>query len=155
MPWFTSLAAIALYVAIIAIVQLPGYSYQTRPAMYPFTFWENLTLLPTTRGILLNIVPVAILSGSAVLAWKAIGPAFPTRLFRPIDVLVVFEMALVAMIVTHEFQMGRLVDACRGALCAADRSCDRDLVARNAGRHHAPHRLKRPRGSAPRGADRS
>ena len=95
--------------AIIAIVQLPGYSYQTRPAMYPFTFWENLTLLPTTRGILLNIVPVAILSGSAVLAWKAIGPAFPTRLFRPIDVLVVFEMALVAMIVTHEFQMGRLV----------------------------------------------
>jgi hypothetical protein len=108
-PWIVSIAAIAVYVAIISIVQLPGYSYQLRPAMYPFTFWENLTLLPTARGILLNIVPVAILSAVAVLGWKMIGSAPSGNLFRPIDILVVFEMAMVAMIVTHEFQMGRLV----------------------------------------------
>lgn len=107
-PWLTSLAAIAAYLAIISIVQLPGNHYQLRPEMYPLTLWENLALLPTPRGLLLNIFPVMILSGVALSSWKAIGAKVVKSLFRPVDIIVIFEMALVSMVVTHQFQMGRI-----------------------------------------------
>ena len=108
-PWLTSLTAIAGYAAMLAIVRLPGDNYQLEPTSYPMTSWENLLVYPTARGLLLNALPIVVLLGIAISSWLFL-PKFPRDWpFRPVDIAVIFGMALVALVVTQFFQAGRIV----------------------------------------------
>lgn len=103
-----ALLAVASYFVLLKLVQIPGNSYQLDPADYPVTLRENLGAYLSGRGVLLNVVPVAILAGLAVFGHtcnrRSIG-----RLFRPADILVIPALLGVALLLTHLFQAGRIV----------------------------------------------
>jgi hypothetical protein len=104
-PLLGSLGALAAYLAMVLLVHVPGHSYQLRPAGYLATIASNLAVQGTARGVVLNLVPILVLAGVAVAGWPAgtVGP------FRRVDILVIPALVLLALTVTHKFQIGRLV----------------------------------------------
>ena len=104
----TALLAVAAYVALIKLLPMAGNSYQTDPGDYPLTLRENLAAYVSARGVLLNVVPVAILT--AIAGFGHFGARrFRGRLFRPADILVIPVLVGVALLLTHLFQAGRIV----------------------------------------------
>ena len=104
-PLLASLAALTAYLAMVLLVHVPGHSYQVRPAGYLGTIAANLAVQASARGVVLNLVPTLLLAGVAVTGWPAgsMGP------FRRVDILVIPALVLLALTVTHKFQVGRLV----------------------------------------------
>ncbi len=104
-PLLASLAALAAYLAMVLLVHVPGHSYQLRPADYLGTIRANLAVQVSARGVMLNLVPILVLVGVAVAGWPAgsMGP------FRRVDILVIPALVLLGLMVTHKFQIGRLV----------------------------------------------
>ncbi len=104
-PLLASLAALAAYLAMVQLVHVPGHSYQLQPTRYLGTIAANLSVQVSGRGVLLNLVPTLVLAGVAVAGWPAgsVGP------FRRVDILVIPALVLLALTVTHQFQIGRVV----------------------------------------------
>jgi hypothetical protein len=96
-------AAVALYGLMVALVHRAGNSYQLQPASFPVTISENLMAYADRRGLLLNVLPAAVLSVIALCGRPAKG-----SLFARIDILVIPAMLGVALVLTHLFQAGRL-----------------------------------------------
>ena len=69
-PALAAVAAVALYALIVMMVRHPGNAYQTDLASYPSTAIENLKAYFDVRGLVLNIVPVALLAGTALFSWR-------------------------------------------------------------------------------------
>ncbi len=107
--WGAALLAIALYAAALRFVPLPGNAYQLEPAGYLATLGANLRASVSVRGLLLNLLPVAVLFAIGAAGWisaarsRAIGP------FRPIDLLMIPGLVVVALVLTQMFQTGRIV----------------------------------------------
>src|SRR5262245_16992222 len=75
---------------------------------YPTTAIENLKAYFDMRGLVLNILPVALLAGTALFSWRYLKQPFAGDLFRPIDVLVIVGLLLVALVATLDYQVGRI-----------------------------------------------
>jgi hypothetical protein len=103
-----ALLAVVAYLALIKLVPMPGNSYQTDPDSFPVTLRENLAAYASGRGLLLNVLPTAILA-----AIGCFGHIFwrhrRSGLFRAADLLVIPAMLCVALVLTHLFQAGRIV----------------------------------------------
>ena len=104
-PLLASVVALAAYLAMVQLIHVPGHSYQLQPTRYLGTIAANLSVQASGRGVLLNLVPTLLLAGVAVAGWPAgsIGP------FRRVDILVIPALVLLALTVTHQFQIGRVV----------------------------------------------
>lgn len=107
--WLATMVAIAIYIAALCILRLPGNSYQIQPANYFATLLGNLRALLSARGILLEIVPVLLVIVAAVLGWRYHHDNPRTALFRRLDVLLIPALILVAMVLTDGFDIGRIV----------------------------------------------
>ena len=107
-PALVAVAAVALYALIVMMVRHPGNAYQTDLASYPSTAIENLKAYFDVRGLVLNIVPVALLAGTALFSWRYLKQPFAGGLFRPVDVLVIVGLLLVALVATLDYQVGRI-----------------------------------------------
>jgi hypothetical protein len=104
--WIASLVAIGVYGAALVFVRLPGNDYQLEPGGYVATLIMNLRAMVSARGLLLNVLPVGVLTAVSVFGWR---PRHAVGVFRPVDVLVIPGLMLVALVVTQYFQMGRIV----------------------------------------------
>jgi hypothetical protein len=105
-----ALAAFAAYVALVRFLPMEGNSYQTDPSSYMQTLTENLGAYATGRGLLLNVLPAMVLAAIGVLAYAPKRrPAAAGRLFHPVDLLVIPALLVVALVLTHLFQAGRIV----------------------------------------------
>lgn len=119
LQWATSLAALLTYVALIAVVHLPGHSFHFYPGDYMETLRSNIAAQATLRGVLQNLLPVALLLGLGLIGHVG-RPRFarPSRdaprprwegLFRPIDLLLIPVMAGVALVLTQRLEVGPIV----------------------------------------------
>ncbi|HUB43783.1 MAG TPA: hypothetical protein VMB73_02250 [Acetobacteraceae bacterium] len=108
-PCLAALAAIAIYLAALLLLHLPGNAYQLEPGGYPATLLANLRASISARGLLLNALPVAVLLAIGGLGWRYAGRQEFADLFRPIDLLMIPALVLVALVLTQFFQTGRLV----------------------------------------------
>ena len=106
--WITSLLAIALYAVAIRAVHISGNSYQLDPAQYFTTLLDNIAATFSPRGLILNVLPVAVLFAVA-WAGRQFGGAAAYSVFRAADIYVIPLLALVALVLTQRFQMGRIV----------------------------------------------
>jgi len=106
--WGAALVALAVYVALIRIVAVPGNSYQIDPGNYVATVFENLRAYASLRGMILNVVPVAILLAIAGFGGRAAG-RMQGGLFSRLDILVIPILIVVALVLTQLFQAGRIV----------------------------------------------
>ncbi len=100
----TAIAAVLAYAVLVAVLKLPGNEYQLRPGGFVTTLAENIHAYATPRGLVLNTLPIAVL---ATLA--ACRPETDATLFRRIDALLIPTLILVALILTHLYQAGRIV----------------------------------------------
>jgi hypothetical protein len=107
-PALAAAVAVACYVLLLMIVRLPGHAYQTDLASYPGTAFENLKAYFDMRGLLLNILPVSLLAGTALFSWHYLKQPFASGFFRPADVLVIVGLLLVALVATLYYQVGRI-----------------------------------------------
>ncbi len=107
-PFAAAAGAVALYFAMLAILRLPGNEYQTDPSGFLGTVRQNLLATLSGRGAVLNILPVAVLTGLAV--WGHARRATVGRpLFRAVDILVIAGLCGVALMFTQFYQAGRIV----------------------------------------------
>lgn len=104
----TTVAALGIYVALVALIRLPGNEYQLDPARYLATAAENIAAYATPRGVMLNVVPTVVLAAIALLSWRFAGRRTAEALFRPIDALAIPALLLAALILTHLYQGGRI-----------------------------------------------
>ncbi len=107
--WSATLVAVAVYVAALLILRLPGHGYQIEPGRYLTTLLSNLRVSVSARGLLLNALPVVVLFAVGALGWRYGERRSLAGLFRPIDLLVIPGLVLVALVMTHFFQTGRIV----------------------------------------------
>ena len=107
-PALAALAAVGFYVLLLMIVRLTGHAYQTDFASYSSTAIENLKAYFDMRGLVLNILPAALLAGSALFSWRYLKQPFAGGLFRPVDVLAILGLLLVALVATLYHQAGRI-----------------------------------------------
>lgn len=107
--WFATLAAVVVYLAALLILHLPGNSYQVEPGGYLATLLSNLRASISARGLLLNALPVVVLFAVGALGWRYGERPLPACLFRPIDLLVIPGLVMVALVMTQFFQTGRIV----------------------------------------------
>ena len=109
LPCLASVGAVALYVGLVRGLHLPGNDYQTHPAGFLVTVRENLMAYASPRGIVLNLLPIAVLAGLAACGHRRGFGERPPPLFRAVDLLVIPALAGVALVLTHLFQAGRIV----------------------------------------------
>jgi len=107
--WFVAIAAIATYLAALLVLRLPDNGYQLEPNGYLATLLTNLHASISARGLLLNALPVAVLLAVGALGWHCGERAYLADLFRPVDLLVIPALVLVALVMTQLFQTGRIV----------------------------------------------
>jgi hypothetical protein len=107
--WIAACGAIALYLVTLLILHLPGNAYQLEPGGYLGTVVSNLRASVSIRGLLLNVLPVAVLLAVAALGWRYAGRARIAAMFRPLDLLLIPGLVMVALILTQMFQTGRIV----------------------------------------------
>lgn len=100
--WAAALAALLAYIALVLILRLPGNAYQLTPGTFLDTVRANLAAYASARGVLLNAVPIGVLSAIALLGRRA-------GLFRRADLLVIPALMGVALILTQFYQAGRIV----------------------------------------------
>jgi hypothetical protein len=103
-----SVAAVALYFAVRHAVNLPGPE-QTNPTLFLPHFVETLEASFTSRGLVLNVLPVLILCGLAVLAVIA-HHAMSERHehFAPVDCTCLVVLVLLGSIVGLDLNLGRI-----------------------------------------------
>ncbi len=106
-PWVASLGALAAYLVIVALVHVQGNAYQLQPAGYFGTMALNIRACFSARGVILNLLPTALLLAVAVVGWPAAGLA--GGLFQRLDTLLIPALVLLALTVTQYFQIGRVV----------------------------------------------
>jgi hypothetical protein len=97
-------AAVLAYALLVKLLHRPGNEYQQEPGQFLDTIAENLAAYGTLRGVLLNILPTALLATLALVGRHPNG-----RLFARADLLIIPAMLSVALVLTHLFQAGRLV----------------------------------------------
>ena len=100
--WAAALAAVLAYAALVLTLRLPGNAYQLTPGTFLETVRTNLAAYASARGILLNVVPIGVLTAIALLGR-------PAGVFRRADVLLIPALAAVALVMTQFFQAGRIV----------------------------------------------
>lgn len=98
-----ALGSMVVYGGVVATLHLPGNEYQLQPGGYLGTITENLMAYATGRGLLLNILPILVLAGIALPRPQRAG------LFARADALVIPALMVVALVLTHLFQAGRIV----------------------------------------------
>ena len=107
--WLASVAAIAAYAVLLAVVRLPGHGEQFDPGVYFPTLVQNVVASMTTaRGFMFNIVPCALLLGIVAWSWRTLGWQ-RHRIYARLDLLAIPALAGVALILTQYFQVGRIV----------------------------------------------
>jgi hypothetical protein len=107
--WIAAVIAFGLYLAMVKIVHVPGNEYQMTPSGYLANVLTNLSVLPTARGLLLNVLPTLILLGLTAWSWRQLPRNIGGGLFRPIDMLVIIGLCAITLVLTQEFQIGRIV----------------------------------------------
>jgi hypothetical protein len=102
-------AAVAAYVAMLAIVRLEGHSEQLDANAYIPSLLQNVVATVTTpRGLILNILPCVLLAGAVWWSWlqldrRRIGA------YAPLDLLVIPAVVVVTLVLTQFYQVGRIV----------------------------------------------
>jgi hypothetical protein len=107
-PFAAAAGAVIVYFAMVAILHLPGNEYQTDPSGFIGTVRRNLSATLSARGAILNILPVAVLTGLAIYGHAHHAPV-ATPLFRAVDGLVIAGLCGVALMFTQFYQAGRIV----------------------------------------------
>ncbi len=102
----SSLAALGAYLLMVLLVHVPGHSYQLRPTDYISTILANLSVQLSARGVMLNLVPTLVCACVAVVGWPAIRQ---NDIFDRVDILIIPTLVVLALTVTHKFQIGRVV----------------------------------------------
>jgi len=106
LPFALAAAAVGLHLTAVAALGFPGHEYQTGLTGSLATVLENLRAYATPRGMMLNVLPIAVLG--AVAGWAARARE-GTLWFRAVDGLVVVALVLVALRFTQLYQVGRIV----------------------------------------------
>jgi hypothetical protein len=107
--WIAALAGLAVYAGMIALIRLPGHDEQFDLLVYGPTLLRNTVASFTTgRGIVLNLLPCALLAGLVCWSWWYLGRRRSMH-FALTDLLVVPAMILVALVLTQFYQVGRIV----------------------------------------------
>jgi hypothetical protein len=107
--WLAVLVAAALYVAALRFLHFTGNAYQLEPEGYLATLWTNIRASVSARGLFLNVLPVVVFAAVGLLGWRHAKPGAFGGLFRPIDLLVIPGLVVVALVLTQFFQTGRIV----------------------------------------------
>jgi hypothetical protein len=103
------LAAVAAYVAMLAIVRLEGHSEQLDANAYIPSLLQNVIATVTTRrGFILNVLPCLLLAGTVWWSWRALGRR-QTGVYAPLDLLVIPALVVVTLVLTQFYQVGRIV----------------------------------------------
>jgi hypothetical protein len=103
-PALAACAAVGTYGVMVLLLRRGGNEYQLQPSSFPVTIGENLLAYAHARGVLLNVLPTVVLAVIAALGQRPRG-----GLFARVDILVIPAMLMVALVLTHLFQAGRLV----------------------------------------------
>jgi hypothetical protein len=101
-------AAVGVYFAAVLLLRLPGNAYQTDAAGMPGIIRANLLAYASPRGLLLNVLPIAVLTGLAAVGHRR-AACLCAPLFRGADMAVIAGLAGVALVFTQFFQAGRIV----------------------------------------------
>jgi hypothetical protein len=102
-------AAIAAYVAMLAIVRLEGHSEQLDAGAYLPSLLQNVTATVTTpRGLILNILPCVLLAGAVWWSWQK-RDRRRAAIYAPLDLLVIPALIVVTLVLTQFYQVGRIV----------------------------------------------
>ena len=97
-----SVLAVLAYAAVVKGMRLPGNPYQTDPGYAPQTVRDNLVAYASARGLLLNVLPVAV-AAALLLMGRFVKP------FARQDALLVPALLGFALVLTQFFQAGRMV----------------------------------------------
>lgn len=101
--------AVAAYVAMLAIVRLEGHSEQLDANAYIPSLLQNIVATVTTpRGLILNILPCALLAGTVWWSWRILNRR-RCGVYAPLDLLVIPAVVVVTLVLTQFYQVGRIV----------------------------------------------
>lgn len=102
-------AAVAAYVAMLAIVRLEGHSEQLDANAYIPSLLQNIVATVTTpRGLILNILPCVLLAGVVWWSWLQLGRRHD-GIYARLDLLVIPALIVVTLVLTQFYQVGRIV----------------------------------------------
>ncbi|CAH2599810.1 conserved membrane protein of unknown function [Rhodovastum atsumiense] len=107
--WLATLLAGGLYLAMVMLVHLPGNEYQLDTAGYFATIRTNLAAWASGRGLVLNVLPLLVLAGLALLGHRFPGAPGHRRRIVAADLMVIPALVVVALVLTQFFQVGRIV----------------------------------------------
>jgi hypothetical protein len=101
--------AVAAYVAMLAIVRLEGHAEQLDANAYIPSLLQNIVATVTTpRGLILNILPCALLAGTVWWSWRILNRR-RCGVYAPLDLLVIPAVVVVTLVLTQFYQVGRIV----------------------------------------------
>ncbi len=100
-----ALAALGLYAAVVLALHAGGNAYQLTPAGYGANLVNNLIVNLSPRGLLLSWAPSALLLAMALAGMHGAAHG----MFRARDAWLVPALILVALVLTQDFQVGRIV----------------------------------------------
>jgi hypothetical protein len=107
--WIATMVAIVLYLAALRVVHLPGNGYQLHPSGYLATVVDNLHVLLSARGLLLDVLPALLAFTVGALGWRFGADRLRASPLSARDLLVIPALVLVALVLTQMFQVGRIV----------------------------------------------
>jgi hypothetical protein len=107
-PCAIAIAAVAAYLAMVALLHFPGNEYQRDMAGFAGTVRQNLGAYLSARGLFLNVVPALVLLIIGLTGHLSCAPTGRRGLFDPTDLLVIGGLLAVALVLTQFFQAGRL-----------------------------------------------
>ncbi len=99
------LLALAAYCAVLFLIRAQGNSYQVTPSGYAGHILANMRTNFSTRGLLLSWGPCGLFILLALLSEHN----STLNLFSPRDVLLIPALMLVGLVLTTDFQLGRIV----------------------------------------------
>jgi hypothetical protein len=102
-------AAVAAYVAMLAIVRLEGHAEQLDANAYIPSLLQNIVATVTTpRGLILNILPCVLLAAAVWWSWLKLDRR-RAGIYAPLDLLVIPALIVITLVLTQFYQVGRIV----------------------------------------------
>jgi hypothetical protein len=100
-----AVVALAAYVGALGCIHAGGNAYQVTPSGYLANFITNIEVNLSFRGVLLSWAPSALLLVLALIGTHN----DPSSLFSKRDALLIPALIAVALTLTRDFQVGRIV----------------------------------------------
>jgi hypothetical protein len=101
-------AALVAYAAVRHALRIPGNENQMQPLSYLYSLLPMIRLTLSAKGLLLNVIPVALCLVAYAVAWRG-RDAITSIYWSRADVLVPLGLALIGIAIDVKYTLGRLV----------------------------------------------